>query len=173
MSTLLVLQALNDAGRGDREMAAGQMRSIAARELRKAEAARGGLRLGFAALFEKGSGRQIILRVICAAMFGGDWESAEATILASRVKTTTGDGLVSIHEFVAEVRPASAPPFRTTLDEPRIATDFWPPDVGAVVGVKVNVKRQKAKFDKADPTISRKARKAGADAAFRATLNGP
>jgi hypothetical protein len=106
-------------------------------------------------------------------MFGRDWESAEATILASRIKSTTGDGMVSTREFVAEVRPASSAPFRTTLDTPGIATDFWPPDVGAVVSVKVDVKRQKAKFDKSDPTISRKARKAGADAAFRATLNGP
>ena len=70
------------------------------------------------------------LSVVCAAgrpgvrcedMFGRGWEPAEATILASRVKSTTGDGMVSIREFVAEIRPTAAPPFRTTLQEPRIA----------------------------------------------------
>jgi hypothetical protein len=105
-------------------------------------------------------------------MFGRGWESAQATILASRIKSTTGDGMVSIREFVAEVRPATAPPFRTTLQEPKIAMNFRPPDVGVVVGVLVDVKGQRAKFDKSDPTISAKGRSAASDAAFRATLDG-
>jgi hypothetical protein len=106
-------------------------------------------------------------------MFGRGWESAQATILASRIKSTTGDGMVSIREFVAEVRPAAGEPFRTTLQEPHIATNFWAPDVGAVVGVLVDVKRRRAKFDKSDPSLSAKGRMAASDAAFRATLDGP
>jgi hypothetical protein len=105
-------------------------------------------------------------------MFGRRWESAEATIVASRVKTTTGDGMVSIREYVVEVRPATGEPFRTTLQEPRIATSFWAPDVGAIVKVQADVKRQEAKFDKSDPSISAKGRKAANDDAFRDALEG-
>ena len=43
-----------------------------------------------------------------ACMFGHNWEPATATIVAVHVKSTTGDGLVSIHEFAADVTPPRA-----------------------------------------------------------------
>lgn len=92
-------------------------------------------------------------------MFGHRWERAEATIVLSHVKKTSGDGMVSIHEYVADVRPSAAAPFRATIQEPRIATDFWPPSIGDVVGVLVDAKDGSVKFDKDDPRISAKARK--------------
>jgi hypothetical protein len=108
--------------------------------------------------------------VYAGPMFGHDWEPGTATIVAVHVKSTTGDGLVSIHEFAADITPASGAPFRTLLEEPTIATDFWAPGVGDVVKVQVDVKREKAKFDKADPKISFKAHQHGDDARFEATL---
>ena len=110
-------------------------------------------------------------------MIGHHWESAEATIIASRVTKTTSDGMVSIHEFVAEVRPVGAPAFRTVLDEPRISTHFWAPSPGDVVRVHVDVERQKAKFDKDDPQLDNRRRldtlKHFGQARFDAALAAP
>jgi hypothetical protein len=106
-------------------------------------------------------------------MFGHHWEPAQATIVATHIKKTTGDGDVSIREFAADIVPASGTPFRTLLQEPTIATDFWPPSVGDVVRVQADVGRQKAKFDKSDPNISHKARKAAIEAQFQSTLTQP
>src|SRR5437588_5971504 len=105
-------------------------------------------------------------------MFGHDWRGGAATIVAVRVKKTSGDGLVSIHEYVADVRVDGAEPFRTILEEPGIATNFWSPEVGQIVRVKADVARQKAKFDKHDPSLNAKTRGAAADAAFDAAAGG-
>jgi hypothetical protein len=106
-------------------------------------------------------------------MFGHDWEPAQATIVATHVKSTSGDGTVTIHEFAADVVPASGVAFRALIEEPTIATDFWPPRVGAVVKVHADVGRQKAKFDKSDPQISFKHYQQGRDAQFDALLTQP
>jgi hypothetical protein len=106
-------------------------------------------------------------------VFGHDWEPAQATIVATHVKGTSGDGAVTVKEFAADVVPASGAPFRALIPEPRIATDFWPPSIGDVVKVHADVARRKAKFDKSDPRISYKAHKRGDDAQFKATLAQP
>ena len=106
-------------------------------------------------------------------MFGHEWEPAQATIVAVHIKSTGGDGVTVTHEYAADVVPASGVPFRAHLDEPRIATDFWPPSIGDVVKVHADVERQKAKFDKSDPKISYKAWKAGNNDEFAATLAQP
>ena len=106
-------------------------------------------------------------------MFGHDWEPASATIVASHVKKTTGDGMVSIREFAADVVTDSGVTFRALIQEPRIATDFWAPSVGDVIGVLADVKRQEAKFDKSDQAISAKAHQRVADEQFRETLAQP
>ncbi len=107
-------------------------------------------------------------------MFGHHWEPATARIVAVHVKSTTGDGLVSIHEFAADVTPTSgAPTFRALIQEPRIATDFWAPSAGDVVRAEADVRRTKARFDKSDPQLNAKAREHQADAAFEATLSEP
>ena|SRR5436305_9181430 len=108
-----------------------------------------------------------------ASVFGHDWSSGEATIVAVRTKKTSGDGLVSIHEYVADVRVEGAEPFRTVLGEPAIATNFWSPSVGQLVRVHADVRRQKAKFDKHDPALNAKARGEAADAAFNAAAAEP
>jgi hypothetical protein len=110
-------------------------------------------------------------------MFGHDWQPAEATILETLLpKRTANQGFLVPDRFVAEVRPAGSPSFRTVLKMPRIATDFWPPDVGDVVSVLVNADNTEAKFDKSDPRLSDKHRiaaKRAADVArFDAALEG-
>src|SRR3954469_18681549 len=92
-------------------------------------------------------------------MFGHDWVDGEATIVDSRItKTHTGESGFSYsdREFVADVRVPGAPAFRTVLEEPNIQMDWAPPHPGQVVRVHVDLKRQKAKFDKDDPGLSAK-----------------
>jgi hypothetical protein len=103
-------------------------------------------------------------------MFGRNWEPAQATIVAVHAKSTTGDGMVTIHEFAADVVPDSgAQPFRALIQEPRIATNFWAPSTGDVVRAEADVKRQTARFEKSDAREQGRA----ADAAFNATLDQP
>lgn len=106
-------------------------------------------------------------------MFGHHWEPAQATIVATHMKSTSSDGRATTYEFAADVVPASGPPFRALLQEPKIALDFWPPKVGDVVRAYADVAHQKAKFDKSDPKISYKAHKAGTDAQFQSALSQP
>ena len=91
-------------------------------------------------------------------MFGHHWEKAEATIVLRQVKGASGSGATTVDEFVADVRPASGAPFRATIQEPTIATNFWSPSVGDVVSVLIDAERGKVKFDKDDPRLNCKAR---------------
>ena len=107
-------------------------------------------------------------------MFGHGWEPARATIVAKNSKYTTGDGMVSIMEYVADVAPRSgAPAFRALIQEPRISTNFWAPSVGDVVGAEADVKRGEARFDKDDPALDARARKRARDETFRGLLDEP
>ena len=106
-------------------------------------------------------------------MFGHEWTPGTATIVAVHIKSTTGDGTVSRREYAADVAAGERAPVRILLQEPMFTTNFWPPGVGDVVGVHIDLKRGKVKFDKSDPTISAKARMAAIDDDFRATLSGP
>ena len=91
-------------------------------------------------------------------MFGHHWEPAEATIVLTHAKKTSGDGMVTIKEYVADVRRPGAEVFRATIQEPTIATSFWPPSIGDVVSVLVDAKNDKVKFDKDDPRLDAKTR---------------
>lgn len=106
-------------------------------------------------------------------MFGHDWEKGEATIVArnNANRSTSGDGLTTDYEFVADVRPAKGRVFRATIQTPVIATNFWAPDVGDQVLVLIDAKHGKVKFDKDDPRIDYKARKAARNARFDQTAN--
>ncbi len=89
-------------------------------------------------------------------MFGRNWQSADATIVATKVAVQTQAGYEDRLEYVADVNPAGAPPFRVTLQEPRFIKGngaFVQPPVGAVVGVLFDPKSKKAKFDTTDQRI--------------------
>lgn len=103
-------------------------------------------------------------------MFGHSWQKGEATIVKVHSKRTTGSGMVTIHEYLADVRPADGPTFRTVIQEPNICIDFAPPYTGSTVNVLI--KGDKVKFDQDDPRISSKARKAEAAARFAPEANG-
>lgn len=105
-------------------------------------------------------------------MFGSDWVKAEATIVA-RDSNFTGDGSVATHTFVADVALPDEQTLRATVNEPTIATDFWPPSIGDVVSVLVRSKDHKVKFDKDDDRISAKAFRAAQKRAFESAQQQP
>jgi hypothetical protein len=93
-------------------------------------------------------------------MFGGDWETADATIVTRRlvgqghVGNEGARALWQEYEYIADVRPDSgAAPFRATLNEPRNGMWFHTPAVGQRVRVKFHAKDQKVKFDRSDPVV--------------------
>ncbi|MCW2799831.1 MAG: hypothetical protein JWQ70_1303 [Aeromicrobium sp.] len=105
-------------------------------------------------------------------MFGQEWDKAEATIAARDAKFF-GDGSTVTYTYVADVRLASGETFRATINEPTIATDFWPPNIGDVVSVLVKPKDRKVKFDKDDKRLSVKAYEAAKKSAFQDAQQQP
>lgn len=88
-----------------------------------------------------------------SAVFGHDWEEAEATVVAVKdLKSWSGDPSSQItqstpHEYVVDVRPAGGVPFRTTFRDPYIRgtmTDH--PREGQTIKVLCQPKAQKAKL---------------------------
>jgi hypothetical protein len=106
-------------------------------------------------------------------MFGKHWQPARGTVVATRIASTTGDGMVSITEFVVDVRTPEGEMFRAKLEEPRIAIDFKPPTVGVEIAVDYDPKSHEVRFDKDDPTISWKAYKKQRLDTFEQTLAQP
>ena len=106
-------------------------------------------------------------------MFGKHWKSARATVVATRIASTTGDGMVSITEFVVDVRTPEGELFRAKVEEPRIAIDFKPPSVGVEIAVEYDPKSHDVRFDKDDPAISWKAYKKLRKDSFEETLAQP
>jgi hypothetical protein len=117
-------------------------------------------------------------------VFGRDWDSAEAVIVARHVKKTAGS--TTVFEFIADVTPATGEPFRVTIQEPGIATNFWPPSAGDRVTVLVDRDRdsvrpesvrpesvRRVKFDKDDQRISAKWRMADQQRSFEAVGEEP
>jgi hypothetical protein len=82
-------------------------------------------------------------------MFGHDWESAEATIIAESLLTSwsrgTGDATVP-HEYVADVRPEGEAPFRATFHEPLMHGHSEHPRPGEVVNVLFDPKSHNVKL---------------------------
>lgn len=91
-------------------------------------------------------------------MFGRGTVDGEATIVDKRVKSTSGDGCVTISEYVADVHVPGEEPYRCVMQEPFIATNFWSPDIGNTVRVHANAKDHTASFDKDDPQLNAKLR---------------
>lgn len=106
-------------------------------------------------------------------MFGHHWEKARGTIVDTRVKTTSGDGLVTIREYIVDVTLADGRLVRALVQEPRIATNFWAPSRGDVVGVEVDSKNDHVRFDKSDPQLHPKTHRAARDGQFTALLAQP
>lgn len=85
-------------------------------------------------------------------MFGRSWESGTATIVESHKMREGEFGHTSQYRFLAEVQVPGKPSFRARMRSPLMLPDrFLAPRPGQVVAVKVNVKRQKAKFDRSGP----------------------
>jgi hypothetical protein len=106
-------------------------------------------------------------------MFGKHWQSARATVVASRIASTSGDGLVSVSEFVVDVRTPEGEMFRAKLEEPRIAIDFKAPAVGDDIAIEYDPKSHDVRFDKDDPSISWKQYRKSRQDAFEETLTRP
>lgn len=88
-------------------------------------------------------------------MFGRDWESGQATIVAVRfVLTGFGGSTGSRAEFIADVQPeGTTPAFRATFKGPLKGRKFRVPDVGEVVPVEFHAKSMEVKIDTSDPTF--------------------
>jgi hypothetical protein len=106
-------------------------------------------------------GRDFDTKRLGEAMFGRDWEAAEATIVTRRL-VAQGHGGEGGHlsweqyEYVADVRPDDgAAAFRAVVQEPRNGIHFQAPDVGQVVRVKFHAKDHHVKFDHDDPGTHR------------------
>jgi hypothetical protein len=91
-------------------------------------------------------------------VFGRDWEPATAKIVAKKFKE--GGERSGVWEYVADVTLASGSVFRTKLTQPPFMSHVVWLHEGEVVPVLVDVKRQKAKFDRSDPKIRGKGRRA-------------
>ena len=82
-------------------------------------------------------------------MLGHDWQPAEGTC----VDETWEGG----QKWIMDVRPANgAPPFRTEVPHPGMDGDFRGPSLGQTCKMLCDVKKQKAKFDTSDPSLSRR-----------------
>jgi hypothetical protein len=87
-------------------------------------------------------------------MFSGEWETASAKIVAKKFKESGERS--GVWEYVADVTLASGQVFRTTLKQPPFMSHVVRLAEGAVLGVLADARRQRAKFDRADPRISGK-----------------
>jgi hypothetical protein len=107
-------------------------------------------------------------------MFGKNWEPATATIVAKKMKHhSSSPQSHPTFIFVADVTPASGPPFRTELEQQLLSMSGVPLlSEYDVVKVLVDVKNKKAKFDTSDPKVSGKKQSSASDK-FDAALAEP
>jgi hypothetical protein len=89
------------------------------------------------------------------SMFKRGWESAQATIVASKdIKDVGTGGTTAISEYVADIQPDSgAPLFRATFKSGWSLHTIYSPNIGAVVRVRFDPKSHEVKFDTSDPTL--------------------
>jgi hypothetical protein len=92
-------------------------------------------------------------------MFGHKWEPATAKIVAKKFKEATE--AAGVYEYVADITPATGAMFRATLRQPPFMNHVVRLEEGAEVQAFADVRRQKAKFDRADPRVSGKGSKPG------------
>ena len=107
-------------------------------------------------------------------MFDHDWEPAEGTIIDIRYKEAGNDAkTVNAVYYMVDVRPLSgAPSFRTVIEPPTLMLSFKFPGVGQEVKLECIPAHQKAKFDRHDPTLSKKGDKEEAKERWEAELHG-
>jgi hypothetical protein len=86
-------------------------------------------------------------------MLGHDWKPAVGTVVRE-------DWMGERRKWIMDIQPDSGEPaFRTEVHEPDLDGDFHAPYGGQSCRMHCDVKKQKAKFDTSDPTLSRKARR--------------
>jgi Short C-terminal domain len=99
-------------------------------------------------------------------MLGHDWQPAEGTCVEADWETRGSE------KWIMDVRPLDgSAPFRLEVGHPGTGEDFRHPYSGQVCKMLVDVKKQKAKFDPSDPTLSRKAFRQMERDRLRAELN--
>ncbi len=91
-------------------------------------------------------------------MFGRDWKPATAKIVTAKFKQ--GGERSGVWEYVADITPESGPAFRAKLSQPPLMDHVVWLHEGDVVQAFADVKHQSAKFDRSDPRVSGKGRRA-------------
>jgi hypothetical protein len=118
------------------------------------------------------------LRGELMGLFGSKWEPATGVLIDTRYGGKHGDWsgnaaktVNSVH-YLMEVTPDSGgEPFRCESEEPPLML-FQAPPPGRKVRMECIPSKRKAKFDRHDPTISKKAQEAAGRATYEAELNG-
>jgi hypothetical protein len=87
---------------------------------------------------------------------GKSWEDGTVTIVEKHVTQAEAGDAGNRHKYVVDVEVPGKPPFRTTMRDPTAVRNYFPPRPGQTVRAMVDVKRQKAKFDKSDPGLDPK-----------------
>jgi hypothetical protein len=106
-------------------------------------------------------------------MFGRNWESAEGKCINVRYKGG-GNMAKTANDvwYLMEVQPSAGEPFRVEVQPPPLMMSFRaPPMSGRTVRMKCNSSHTKAKFDRTDPIISKKADEQALKAQFQAELH--
>jgi hypothetical protein len=91
-------------------------------------------------------------------MLGHEWEPAQGVCIDVRFGRHQGNAAVtanSVH-YLMEVRPATGEPFRTEVEPPALMLSFKGPHPGQTVRMECQPGRQKARFDRDDPSLSTK-----------------
>lgn len=111
-------------------------------------------------------------------MFGGGWEQARATVIASRQldhKAVYSKGRGTLRrrqEYVLDVQPpGGGPVFRTTVTSPLDVNSMRDLAVGEIIPVLCRAKDTKVKFDTSDPALSYEAVKAAREERFGELAN--
>jgi hypothetical protein len=101
------------------------------------------------------------------------WEPAEGTVIDIRYKGAgNASKTVNAVFYLMEVRPQSGEPFRTEVQPPSLMLDFKFPVEGQVCRMECDPARKKARFDRHDPTLSKKTDKQAAKEKWDAELHG-
>jgi hypothetical protein len=107
---------------------------------------------------------------------GGHWVKAQGLVVASREIGSKSLGTWR-EEWVVEVRPSDAPPFRSNLKWPWSDRGFWPVSEGETISIEYELKSHDLRWDKSDPRTNLLAKtpdgeRARQDQAFNDALLG-
>jgi hypothetical protein len=84
---------------------------------------------------------------------GSGTDDGMATVVEKRLTQAEYRDEGNRYEYVVDVEIPGKPSFRTTMRDPAAVRGYFPPGPGQRVRVMVDVKRQKAKFDRSDPGL--------------------